>query len=75
MIISNKTLVNLQTDLVKQQELKPVNRVVVIWKDVLGYKIHDNIPVSDYTYEEIYKELVCAMARWDGTQAINGFCL
>ena len=42
------------------KELKPVNRVVVIWKDVLGYKIHDNIPVSDYTYEELYKELVCA---------------
>ena len=39
-------------------ELKPVNRAVVIWKDVLGYKIHDNIPVSDYTYEELYKELV-----------------
>lgn len=39
-------------------ELKPVNRAVVIWKDVLGYKIHDNIPVSDYTYEELYGELV-----------------
>ena len=40
-------------------ELKPINRAVVIWKDVLGYKIHDDIPVSDYTYEELYEELVC----------------
>jgi len=39
-------------------ELKPINRIVVIWKDVLGYKIHDNIPVSNYTYEELYKELI-----------------
>lgn len=40
-------------------ELKPINRVVVVWKDVLGYEIHDNIPISDYTYEGLYKELVC----------------
>ena len=40
-------------------ELKPINRVVVVWKDILGYKIHDNIPVTDYSYEELYKELVC----------------
>jgi hypothetical protein len=25
----------------------------------LTIKIHDNIPVSDYTYEELYEELVC----------------
>jgi hypothetical protein len=36
-------------------ELKPINRVVVVWKDVLGYEIHDNIPISDYTYEGLYK--------------------
>lgn len=36
-------------------ELKPKNRVVVVWKDVLGYEIHDNIPISDYTYEGLYK--------------------
>lgn len=39
--------------------LKPVNRALVIWKDVLGYKIHDNIPLSNFSYEMLYKELVC----------------
>lgn len=39
-------------------ELKPINRAVLIWKDVLGYQIYDNIPVSNYTYEELLKELV-----------------
>ncbi|MGD9567218.1 MAG: hypothetical protein AB7V48_02670 [Sedimentibacter sp.] len=39
-------------------ELKPINRAVVIWKDVLGYGIYDNIPVSDCTYEELHKELI-----------------
>ena len=40
-------------------KLKPVSRVVVIWKDVLGYQISDNIPISDCTYEELMKELIC----------------
>lgn len=39
--------------------LKPLNRAVVIWKDVLGYKLSGNIPVHDCTYEELVKELVC----------------
>jgi hypothetical protein len=39
--------------------LKPLNRAVVIWKDVLGYEISVNIPVFDCTYEELVKELVC----------------
>ncbi len=39
-------------------ELNPINRAVVIWKDVLGYRIYDNIPVSDFTHEELLKELV-----------------
>lgn len=38
-------------------KLKPVNRAVVVWKDVLGYQISSNIPVSDCTYEELVKEL------------------
>ena len=37
--------------------LKPLNRAVVIWKDVLGYNLKDNIPIEDYTYEELYREL------------------
>ena len=52
----NESLKGIQKALLK---LKPINRVIVIWKDVLGYKIHDNIPISNYTYEELYKELVC----------------
>jgi hypothetical protein len=40
-------------------KLKPINRVIVIWKDVLGYNLKDNIPIVDYTYEELYRELNC----------------
>lgn len=39
-------------------KLKPVNRAVVVWKDVLGYQISGNTPVPDCTYEELLKELV-----------------
>lgn len=39
--------------------LKPLNRAVVIWKDVLGYEISANTPVFDCTYEELVRELVC----------------
>jgi len=39
--------------------LNPLNRAVVIWKDVLGYQISVNIPVFDCTYEELVRELVC----------------
>lgn len=39
-------------------ELKPINRAVLIWKDVLGYQIDGNIPVPDCTYEELIKKLV-----------------
>lgn len=39
--------------------LKPFNRAVVIWKDVLGYEISANTPVFDCTYEELVRELVC----------------
>jgi DNA-directed RNA polymerase specialized sigma24 family protein len=38
--------------------LKPLNRAVVIWKDVLGYQLSVNIPVLDCTYEELVRELV-----------------
>lgn len=40
-------------------KLMPVNRIVVVWKDVLGYEISSNIPLADYTVEELFKELVC----------------
>ena len=40
-------------------KLKPINRAVVIWKDVLGYKVSDNMPVADYSCEELLGELNC----------------
>ena len=40
-------------------KLKPINRSVIIWKDVLGYKVSDNMPVADYSCEEILGELYC----------------
>ncbi len=40
-------------------QLKPVNRAVVIWKDVLGYKVSDNMPMADYSCEELLGELIC----------------
>lgn len=46
----------IQRDLLK---LKPINRAVVIWKDVLGYKVSDNMPVADYSSDELIKELIC----------------
>lgn len=38
-------------------KLKPITRVVVIWKDVLGYNLKDNNPIANYSYEELYREL------------------
>lgn len=40
-------------------KLKPLNRTIIVWKDVLGYTLSDNIPVADYSYEELLMELVC----------------
>lgn len=49
--------------------LKPLNRAVVIWKDMLGFKLSGDIPVFDYTYEELVRELVCG--RRDLKEYIN----
>ena len=40
-------------------KLKPINRAIVIWKDVLGYKVSDNMPVADYSCEDLLRELNC----------------
>lgn len=40
-------------------KLKPLNRAIIIWKDVLGYKVSDNIPIVDYSYDELLRELIC----------------
>lgn len=52
----NDNLNGIQRELLK---LQPINRAVVIWKDVLGYKVSDNIPVADYSSDELLKKLVC----------------
>lgn len=52
----NNNLKGIQGSLLK---LKPLNRAVVLWKDVLGYQISDNMPATDCTYEELIKELIC----------------
>lgn len=49
----NDNLKGIQSALLK---LKPVNRVLVIWKDILGFKLSDNTPLSG-SYVELYKEL------------------
>lgn len=51
----NDNLEGIQSALLK---LKPINRAVIIWKDVLGYKVSDNIPVADYSYEDLLGELI-----------------
>lgn len=63
----NNNLKGIQKSLLN---LKPLNRAVVIWKDMLGYKLSGNIPVPDCTYEELVKELVCARK---GLKEYGGF--
>lgn len=55
-IVCDDNLIGIQSALLK---LKPVNRAVVIWKDVLGYKVSDNMPVADYSCEDLLGELNC----------------
>lgn len=51
----NENLIGIEKALLK---LKPLNRALVVWKDVLGYQISNNIPVFDCTYDKMIKELV-----------------
>lgn len=39
--------------------LKPVSRTIVIWKDLLGFQISDNMPAANYTRQELLMELSC----------------
>lgn len=39
--------------------LKPISRTTVIWKDVLGFQISDNMPAANYTRQELLMELSC----------------
>ncbi|NYB73599.1 hypothetical protein HZF24_05535 [Sedimentibacter hydroxybenzoicus DSM 7310] len=50
----NDNIKGIQSALLK---LKPVNRALVIWKDILGFKLSDNTPLSG-SYGELYKELI-----------------
>jgi|GEM_PF-341210 len=52
----NENLIGIQSALLK---LKPINRAIVIWKDVLGYKVSDNMPVADYSREDLLGALNC----------------
>ena len=52
----NDNLEGIQSALLK---LRPINRAVIIWKDVLGYKVSGNMPVADYSCEELLGELIC----------------
>lgn len=38
--------------------LKPICRAAVIWKDVLGFQISDNMPAANYSRQELLRELV-----------------
>lgn len=52
----NDNLEGIQSALLR---LKPINRAVVIWKDVLGFKVSDNVPVAEYSCEELLGALYC----------------
>lgn len=54
MTYGDDNLKGIQKSLLK---LKPINRVIIIWKDVLGYKLLDNMPIANYSYEEMRKAL------------------
>lgn len=51
----NDNLKGIQGALLK---LKPIHRAVIVWKDILGFQINDNTPISEYTYDELLKLLV-----------------
>ena len=59
----NDNIKGIQKELLK---LQPINRAVVVWKDVLGYKVADNIPVADYSSDELLRELVCGRRELKG---------
>lgn len=52
----NDNILGIQSALLK---LNPINRAIVIWKDVLGFKVSDNVPVAEYSCEELLGELYC----------------
>lgn len=33
-------------------KLKPMSRAVIIWNDVLGYNVSDNMPLNNYSHKE-----------------------
>jgi DNA-directed RNA polymerase specialized sigma24 family protein len=62
----NNNLKGIQRELLK---LTPINRVVVIWRDVLGYKLSDNVPVDDYSSKELLRAL--AIGRRELKEYVN----
>ncbi len=51
---TNEDINNIQKALLS---LDPICRAAVIWKDVLGFQIDDGIPASNYTRQELLREL------------------
>jgi len=40
--------------------LEPINRVTIIWRDILGFKLSEIIPAVNRTEKELYQELLTA---------------
>ncbi len=51
---TNDDISNIQEALLN---LNPIRRAVIVWKDVLGFRIEDNIPAENYTRQELLIEL------------------
>ena len=49
--------------------LEPINRIAVVWRDVLGFKIDDLAQVLDFSKQELYCELNAA--RMDIKEQLN----
>ncbi len=57
----SKEIINTEDRILKLQrallELNPISRVLIIWKDLLGFKIDEILHIIPLTKEELYAEL------------------
>ncbi len=51
---TNDDISNIQEALLS---LNPIRRAVIVWKDVLGFRIDNNMPAANYTRQELLIEL------------------
>lgn len=60
----NKEIIDTEDRILKLQrallELDPINRVIIIWKDLLGFKLDEILQIIPFTKEELYTELNCS---------------